>query len=292
MIADLHALTIKQKPQEFRERTLSFIAQYLACGLDPQKNTIFLQSHIPHHTELAWIFACLTPLGQLNAMAQFKEKSEKRPNDVNAGLYTYPVLMAADILLYQADLVPVGEDQRQHLELTRDIAKFFHNRYGEVFQIPKAYIPKLGAKIMSLQNPEQKMAKSDENAKASLFITDTPKLIQKKIKSAVTDSDMIIKYDAKRPGISNLLTIYSILNKEPLNTLEKRFTGKMYGDLKKELADLVCDYLAPVQKQYQDFLKNPDHLQKILKEGCEKAREQAQKTLDSVYEKTGLLSLG
>ncbi|MCY4524529.1 MAG: tryptophan--tRNA ligase, partial [Halobacteriovoraceae bacterium] len=188
MIADLHALTVKQDPKKFRERTLGFLAQYLACGLDPRENTIFLQSHIPQHTELAWVFACITPLGQLNRMTQFKEKSEKRPNDINAGLYTYPVLMASDILLYQADLVPVGEDQRQHLELTRDIVQFFHNRYGRVFKEPDAYIPKRGAKIMSLQNPEQKMAKSDENPKGTLFVTDPLKVMQKKIKSAVTDS--------------------------------------------------------------------------------------------------------
>lgn len=292
MIADLHGLTIKQNPEELQKRAMSFLAQYLACGLDPKENVIFMQSHVPEHAELTWILNCLTPLGHLNRMAQFKEKSEKNPKNINAGLYTYPILMAADILLYQTDVVPVGEDQRQHLELTRDIAQFFQNRYGgEVFKMPEAYIPKTGAKIMSLQDPTQKMSKSDANEKGIIFIVDPLKHIQKRIKSAVTDSGKEVKLSEENPGVSNLLTIFSALSGESIASLEKKFEGKMYGHLKGELVDLVCAHLKPIQEKYYTLLKDQGHLLQILKEGRDRARERAGKTLQAVYKRIGLVTL-
>ena len=287
MIADLHAFTVKQDPHEFKTRTLHFLAQYLACGLDPSRNVIFLQSHVPQHTQLAWILSCLTPLGQLNRMAQYKDKSKTQT--VNTGLYTYPILMASDILLYQTDLVPVGEDQRQHLELTRDIVQYVHNRYESIFKMPSPHIPPQGAKIMSLQDPTKKMSKSDSNPKASLFVMDEPKKIQKKIAAAVTDSGSSITVNKSQPGISNLLVIHSSLSKSSLSSLEKEFLGKSYGEFKKKLSETICDHLSPVQKKYTDLLKNPDYLTEVLKKGTDKARERAESTLHLVHEKTGFL---
>ncbi len=290
-LADLHALTVEQNPQAFRERTYSFFAQYLALGLDPNKNIIFAQSHVHEHAELMWILTCLTPMGYLNRMTQFKEKSEKHVKNVNAGLYTYPVLMAADILLYQADLVPVGEDQRQHLELTRDIVGFFNNRYGEgVFKLPDAYVGKAGARVMSLQDPEKKMSKSDENEKNFVSIIDDAKKIEKKIKSATTDSGSEIRFDTDlRPGLSNLLTIYSVLSGKSISELEAMYEGKMYGHLKVDLAELVVSTLRPVKERYDDLMKNRDHLDALMKSGAVRAQERARVTLDKVYETVGLL---
>lgn len=290
-LADLHALTVHQDPKILRDRTYSFFAQYLALGLDPQKNIIFAQSHVHEHAELMWILTCLTPMGYLNRMTQFKEKAEKHIKNVNSGLYTYPVLMAADILLYQADLVPVGEDQRQHLELTRDIVGFFDNRYGEgVFKMPDAYLGKLGARIMSLQDPDKKMSKSDENDKNYVSIIDDAKKIEKKIKSATTDSGTEIKFDAeKKPGLSNLLTIYSVLSGKSIEQIEKDYAGKMYGHLKVDLAELVVQTLRPVKESYDDLMKNKDHLDQLLKSGAERAQARAQVTLDNVYKTVGLL---
>jgi tryptophanyl-tRNA synthetase len=290
-LADLHALTVFQDPKILRERTYSFFAQYLALGLDPHKNIIFAQSHVHQHTELSWILTCLTPMGYLNRMTQFKEKSEKHVKNINAGLYTYPILMAADILLYQTDLVPVGEDQRQHLELCRDIVGFFENRYGPgVFKMPEAYVAKTGARIMSLQEPEKKMSKSDENDKNFVSIIDEAKKIEKKIKSATTDSGSEIKYDPEgKAGLSNLMTIYSVLSGKSFEQIEKDYEGKMYGHLKVDLADLVIQTLKPVREKYDDLMKNKDYLDQLLKSGSERAAARAKLTLDNVYQTVGLL---
>jgi tryptophanyl-tRNA synthetase len=290
-LADLHALTVFQDPKVLRERTYSFFAQYLALGLDPNKNIIFAQSHVHEHAELMWILTCLTPMGYLNRMTQFKEKAEKHVKNVNAGLYTYPILMAADILLYQADLVPVGEDQRQHLELTRDIVGFFENRYGEgTFKLPDAYIGKLGARIMSLQDPDKKMSKSDENEKNYVSIIDDSKKIEKKIKSATTDSGTDIKFDPEnKAGLSNLMTIYSVLSGRSIAQLESDYAGKMYGHLKVDLAQLVVETLRPVREKYDDLMKNKDYLDELLKSGASRAQVRARVTLDNVYQKVGLL---
>lgn len=290
-LADLHALTVVQDPKILRERTYSFFAQYLALGLDPQKNIIFVQSQIHQHTELSWILTCLTPMGYLNRMTQFKEKSEKHVKNINAGLYTYPVLMAADILLYQADMVPVGEDQRQHLELCRDIVGFFENRYGEgVFKMPEAYVGKMGARIMSLQEPEKKMSKSDENVNNFVSIVDDFKKIEKKIKSATTDSGTEIKYDVEnKAGLSNLMTIYSVLSGKTYAQIEADYVGKMYGHLKADLAELVVETIRPVRTQYDELMKNKDYLDQLMKSGRDRAAERAAKTLNTVYEKVGLV---
>jgi len=290
-LADLHALTVFQDPKILRERTYSFFAQYLALGLDPQKNTIFAQSHVHQHTELSWILTCLTPLGFLNRMTQFKDKSEKHEKNVNAGLYTYPILMAADILLYQADLVPVGEDQRQHLELCRDIVGFFEHRYGEgTFKLPEAYIGKSGARVMSLQDPTKKMSKSDENDKNYVSIIDDAKKIEKKIKSAATDSGTEIKYDPEnKPGLSNLMTIYSVLGNKSIADIEALYAGKMYGHLKVDLAELTVETLRPVKEKYDDLMKNRDHLDQLLKSGADRAALRASVTLRNVYDKVGLV---
>lgn len=290
-LADLHALTVFQDPKILRERTYSFFAQYLALGLDPHKNTIFAQSHVHQHTELSWILTCLTPLGFLNRMTQFKDKSEKHEKNVNAGLYTYPILMAADILLYQADLVPVGEDQRQHLELCRDIVGFFQHRYGEgTFKTPEAYIAKMGARIMSLQDPTKKMSKSDENDKNYVSIIDDAKKIEKKIKSAATDSGTEIKFDPEnKPGLSNLMTIYSVLGNKTVEQLEQDYAGKMYGHLKVDLAELTVETLRPVKEKYDELMKNRDHLDQLLKSGADKASARAQTTLKKVYADVGLV---
>lgn len=290
-LADLHALTVFQDPKVLRERTYSFFAQYLALGLDPKKNIIFVQSQVHEHTELSWILTCLTPMGYLNRMTQFKEKSEKYIKNVNAGLYSYPVLMAADILLYQADLVPVGEDQRQHLELTRDIVGFFENRYGEgLFKMPDAYVGKMGKRIMSLQEPDKKMSKSDENEKNFVSIIDNPKSIEKKIKSATTDSGSEITFDPEnKAGLANLMTIYSVLSDKSTEEIEKDYAGKMYGHLKVDLADLVVQTLKPVQDKYHDLMKNRDYLDELMKMGATRAQERAAVTLDKVYKTVGLL---
>lgn len=290
-LADLHALTVDQDPKILRDRTYSFFAQYLALGLDPQKNIIFVQSHVHQHTELMWILTCLTPMGYLNRMTQFKEKAEKHVKNINAGLFTYPVLMAADILLYQADLVPVGEDQRQHLELCRDIVGFFQNKYGEgVLKLPEAYVGKMGARIMSLQDPDKKMSKSDENDKNFVSIIDESKKIEKKIKSATTDSGTEIKYDVEnKAGLSNLLTIYSVLSGKTIPELEKAYEGKMYGHLKVDLADLVVQTLKPVKERYDDLMENKDYLDQLMKSGAEKAQQRALQTLKNVYDTVGLV---
>ncbi|MBC99046.1 MAG: tryptophan--tRNA ligase [Halobacteriovoraceae bacterium] len=290
-IADLHALTVAQDPKQLKERCFSFFAQYLALGLDPKENTIFVQSHIHEHAELSWILTCLTPMGYLNRMTQFKEKSQKHVKNINAGLFTYPVLMAADILLYQADLVPVGEDQRQHMELCRDIVTFFDNRYGEgKIKMPEAYIGKQGARVMALQDPSKKMSKSDDNEKNFVSIIDTPKKIQKKIKSAQTDSDTVVTFDKEaKPGLANLLTIYSVLSEQPIDKIVAQYEGKMYGHLKVDLADLVVETLNPIREKYEDLMNDKAYLEDLMEQGAIKARERARDTLKLVYETTGLI---
>jgi tryptophanyl-tRNA synthetase len=291
MVADLHALTVKQDPKELNKRITSFFAQYIACGLDPDENCLFVQSHVPEHAELQWILTTLTPMGYLNRMTQFKDKSAKT-KEILAGLFTYPILMASDILLYQTNLVPVGEDQRQHLELTRDIVTFFHNRYKETFTMPKPFIGKVGAKIMSLQDPTAKMSKSDENEKSYVSIIDPLKKIQKKIKGAVTDSDTVIAYDPEnKPGLANLLTIYTVLTGKPIDEIVADYEGKMYGHLKVDLADIVCERFKPVQEKYEDLMKNQDHLHALMAKGRDKARERATATIEKVYKNIGLVTL-
>lgn len=290
-LADLHALTVHQDPKVLRERTYSFFAQYIALGLDPQKNIIFAQSQVPQHTELSWILTCLTPMGNLNRMTQFKEKAEKHTQNINAGLFTYPVLMAADILLYSPDFVPVGDDQKQHIELCRDLVTYFENRYGKgIFKMPQPMIGKTGARIMSLQDPLKKMSKSDENTKNFVSIIDNSKTIEKKIKSAATDSDTVIKFDVEnKPGVSNLLTIYSVLSGKSIEQLENDYAGKMYGHLKVDLADVVVQKLAPVRAKYDDLMKNRDHLDQLLNSGAERAAARAEETTKKVYDAVGLL---
>lgn len=292
MVADLHALTVYQDPKELKDRVLSFYAQYLACGLDPEKNVIFVQSQVKQHSELCWALNCMTPMGALNRMTQFKEKSQKT-NEINNGLYTYPVLMAADILLYQANLVPVGEDQKQHLELTRDLAERFNNKYGEVFAIPDPFIGKKGARIMSLQDPTKKMSKSDENPKSYVSIIDPPKQIAKKIKSAVTDSDPEAKviYDTvNKEGLANLMVIYSVLTGQSFEEIEKDFEGKMYGHFKVALADVVCEAFKPVQDKYDQLMKDQSYLKSLMKKNSERASEKAESTLKKVYDALGLVT--
>ena len=289
LIVDLHSLSVKQKPAELRQRCLSFAAQYIACGIDPEKSTIAIQSHISQHVELAWVLSSLTYMGELNRMTQFKDKSKKNDQNINAALFTYPVLMASDILLYQADLVPVGQDQKQHLELTRDIATRFNNQYSDTFVLPEPYIPDFGARIMSLQNPEHKMSKSDNNLNNIISLLDEPSVIRKKIKRAVTDSGSDIIFDEKRVGLANLLTIYSIASGDNISKIENNYKGKMYSDFKNDLGDIVVDFLNPIQKEYKLLMNDKKYIQDILKRGAEKASFKAYKTLDKVYRKIGLL---
>ena len=289
-IANQHALTVKQDPQEFRARTLSFFAQFLACGLDPEKSILYVQSNVHQHSELAWILSCMTYIGELDRMTQFKDKSRKNEDNINAGLFTYPVLMAADILLFRADLVPVGKDQKQHLELARDIAVRFNNRFGETFVVPEPYIGKYGAKITSLQNPLEKMSKSDKDQNATVSIIDPPDAILRKFKRAVTDSDNRIIFSEEKPGISNLLSIYSAFSGESIEEAEKRFEGKGYGDFKLAVGETVADALAPVRKKYEEYLADKAELERIMKEGAEKAGRIAFRTLQKVKKKIGFVA--
>lgn len=292
MVADLHSLTVYQDPKQLKHRILSFFAQYLACGLDPDKNVVFVQSHVPEHAELAWVLNCHTPMGALNRMTQFKEKSQKT-KEINNGLYSYPVLMAADILLYQAHRVPVGADQKQHLELTRDLAEAMNRRFGKIFQVPEPFIAKEGARIMSLQDPSKKMSKSDDNPKGVISILDTPKQIDKKIKAAVTDSDpqarVVFDPEAKE-GLANLMVIYSILSGQDYKTIESEFEGKMYGHFKVALSQLVQDTLSPIQEEYARLMSDPAELQAIMKRNAERARRVASRTLSQVYQAVGLVA--
>lgn len=303
-IVDLHAITVDYTPADLRKNTLSCVAQYIACGLDPKKSNIFVQSHVTGHTELAWILSCMTPLGELQRMTQFKDKTKQLNNDydssskedaqskifINSGLLMYPVLMAADILLYNAHSVPVGADQKQHLELCRNLAQRFNHKYSDTFNIPEPYIAKQGQRIMSLQDPSKKMSKSDVNQNATLFLLDDPKVMRKKIMSAVTDSSSKIEVSDEKPGVTNLLNIYSSFSNETPEAIAENYVGKGYGDLKSDLADLVIAQLSPVQERYNELMKDKGYLESVLKEGGENAQKLAFKTLRKVYKKTGFLN--
>ena len=286
-VVDMHAITVRQEPAELRKRCLDLMSIMLAAGVDPKQNTLYVQSHVSAHAELAWVLNCFTYMGELNRMTQFKEKAARHADNLNAGLYTYPVLMAADILLYRADLVPVGEDQRQHLEITRDIAARFNNIYGDVFVIPDAYIPKAGARIMSLQEPEKKMSKSDPNENAFIAILDDPDTIRRKLKRAVTDSQTEIRLSEDKPGVSNLLSIYAAVTGQTPEQAEAYFAGKNYGTLKSEVADAVVAELEPLQKRYKEIRADKAYLNEVISEGSEKAARTAFKTLAKVQRKVG-----
>lgn len=288
MVANLHSLTVFQDPAVLKERTTSFFAQYIALGLDPDRCCLFLQSQVPEHSELFWVLACQSPLGQLERMTQFKDKSATQ-KDIKAGLLMYPVLMAADILLYQPKYVPVGADQKQHIELTRDLVDYFNNKYGATFVHPEPMFQKTGAKIMSLSDPLKKMSKSDADASGTISILDDPKSIEKKFKRAVTDSGTVVKYDDQNAGIANLMTIYSVLSGFSYADIEKEFEGKMYGHLKMKLVEVVTEKLKPVQERHKDLMNNQDHLKALMKKGADTARARATETLKLVYDRVGLI---
>lgn len=290
-IADLHSLTVRQVPAEFRNRAMSFFAQYLACGLDPQKNIMYFQSHVHEHAELTWILNCFTYIGEAQRMTQFKEKSQKHPDNVNMGLMDYPVLMAADILLYNTSLVPVGVDQKQHLEIARDLAIRFNNAYSPTFTVPEPMISQVGAKIMSLQNPLAKMSKSDTNANATVSILDSEDDIMRKFKRAVTDSDNEIRFGEDKPGISNLISIYACCKKISIDDAVKELQGLSYASLKEAVGSVVADMLAPIRGRYNDLIADKAQILEIAKNGAEQASSIARKTLRKVYKKVGLVQL-
>ncbi|MER6491921.1 tryptophan--tRNA ligase [Streptomyces griseorubiginosus] len=291
MVVDLHAITVPQDPKELTANTRLAAAQLLAAGLDPERCTLFVQSHVPEHAQLAWVMNCLTGFGEASRMTQFKDKSARQGADsASVGLFTYPILQVADILLYQAHEVPVGEDQRQHVELTRDLATRFNGRFGETFTIPKPYILKETAKIYDLQDPSIKMSKSASTPKGLINLLDEPKVTAKKVKSAVTDTDTVIRYDAEnKPGVSNLLTIHSTLTGTSIPELERQYDGKLYGALKTDLAEIVVDFVTPFRERTQQYLDDPETLDSILAKGAEKARAVAAETLSQTYERVGFL---
>ncbi len=287
-IANMHAITVPQDPKELRRNTRDLIALYLACGLDPQKVTLFAQSYLPQHTELGWILTCHSYMGELQRMTQYKDKTAKGESGITAGLFTYPSLMAADILMYDADYVPVGIDQKQHVELARNLAERFNHRYGDTFIVPEPIIPTIGAKIMSLQNPTKKMSKSDENPKSTIDLLDEPSVARKKIMSAVTDSLGVIRYDVEnQPGIANLLTILSRLSKEPIDEIVKRYEGKGYGEFKKEVGQVVFDFLTDMQEKYRQIMAD-GKIDDIIAEGNTKAGRIADRKVAKVKRKLGL----
>lgn len=293
MLADLHTITVRQDPVVMRERVLECLAMYIACGLDPKKSTIFTQSQVPEHAQLGWILNCYAQMGELNRMTQFKDKSSRHAQNVNVGLFGYPVLQAADILLYQADSVPVGEDQKQHLELTRDIATRFNNLYGEVFKIPEPFIAKVGARVMSLQDPLKKMSKSDDNVNNFIMLLDEPKKIVKKLKRAVTDSDeqaRIYFDNAQKPGVSNLLTLMSCTTGRSIEELVPEYEDKMYGHLKSDTADAVLSVIEPLQQRYVELRKDETALLDIMKDSAIRASEKASVTLDNAKKALGLIT--
>ena len=286
-VVDMHSITVRQDPATLRKRARALLTLYIAAGLDPEKNCIYYQSHVSGHAELAWILNCFNYMGELNRMTQFKDKAAKHADNINAGLFTYPVLMAADILLYQADVVPVGIDQMQHLELTRDIAERFNNIYGDVFTIPEAYIGKVGAKIMSLQDPSKKMSKSDENPNASIYLMDDPDTIMRKCKRAVTDSQAQILYRDEQPGVKNLIDIYSACTGMKPDEVVKEFDGKGYGEFKLAVGEAVVSVLRPLQEEVARLNKDKAYIDGIIKENAEKAGYYANKTLRKVQKKVG-----
>ena len=286
-VVDMHSITVRQDPAELRKKARNLLTLYIAAGLDPVKNCIYYQSHVSAHAELAWILNCFTYMGELNRMTQYKDKAAKNAQNINAGLFTYPVLMAADILLFQSDIVPVGEDQKQHLELTRDIAERFNKIYGDVFTIPEPYIKKTGARIMSLQEPTKKMSKSDENPNASIFLLDDTDTIIRKFKRAVTDSGNEIRYSEDKPGISNLIEIYSIAAGKSIEETEKEFEGKGYGEFKLAVGEAVAQMLKPIQERFAELSKDKEYIDSIIKNNAEKAEYFANKTLRKVQKKIG-----
>lgn len=293
-MADLHALTTRQNPADLRRRTLEQLAQYVACGLDPEKNTLFIQSHVPAHAELGWVINCYTMFGELSRMTQFKDKSAKNADNINGGLFTYPALMAADILLYQPDYVPVGDDQKQHVELTRDVAHRFNNLYGDVFTIPEPYIPKVGARVMDLLNPTSKMSKSDDIGNGRVCLMDKPEDIMRKFKRAVTDSETganCVRYaPAEKPGVANLMQIYAACTEKSFETIEAEFASQGYGTFKTAVGESVVEMLRPIREEAQRLMKDKAYLDNLCKSGAEKASYIAHKTLRKVYKKVGLVA--
>lgn len=289
-IVDMHAITVSKEPKDLRKNTLEVLANYIAAGLDPDKVTLFIQSHVSAHAELGWVLNCMTYYGELGRMTQFKDKSKKQENNsITAGLFTYPSLMAADILLYQTDLVPVGEDQRQHLELARDIAIRFNNKYSETFVVPEPYISKVGAKIMNLQDPTSKMSKSDTNDNSYILLSDDDDAIRRKFRRAVTDSLGVVRLSDEQPGVKNLLGIYSKITGETIDEVVQKYEGKGYVQFKEDVAEIVIDELRPLREKCNDLLKNKDYLEEIYRKGAEKAENAARKTLRKVYKKVGFI---
>lgn len=284
---DMHAITVRQNPADLRRRTAEVLALYIACGIDPEKSLLFVQSHVPAHAELSWVLGCNTMFGELSRMTQFKDKSQSHADNVNAGLFTYPVLMAADILLYQTDIVPVGADQKQHIEIARDIAGRFNGVYGETFKIPEAYIPKTGMKITSLTDPTKKMSKSDPNPNSYIHIIESRDDTVRKIKRAVTDSGSEVTFSEDKPGICNLMNIYSAFTGKTHEEIENEFAGKGYGDFKAAVGETCADCLQPVREKYAQLVKDKAYLDGIMKNGAEKAQYLARKTLSKVYRKVG-----
>ncbi len=287
-IVDLHTITVPQEPKQLKTNVREVAGLLFAAGLDESKSVVYIQSYVREHSELAWIFNCVTPMGWLHRMTQFKEKSEKQKEEVSVGLFDYPVLQAADILLYDAHLVPVGEDQRQHVELCRDIAQRFNFRYGEIFTLPDAYIPPVGGRVMGLINPEKKMSKSEDNKNDAIFLLDTPDQIRSKIKRATTDSERQICFDEKRPGVNNLLTIYELLTAGSRDDIEEHFYGKSYKDLKEELTEVVVESLRPLQERYRELTGEKGYLEEMLARGAERASEQAEIKIRQVHKHMGL----
>ena len=291
-VVDMHAITIPYVPADLRKNVYDCVAQYIACGMDPQKCNLFLQSSIVGHTELAWVLGCICPLGQLERMTQFKDKSRKHAEAINSGLLYYPVLMASDILIYNADIVPVGEDQKQHIELTRDLAQKFNFTYSDTFKVPEPYIPESGARIMSLQSPESKMSKSDPNQAGTLYITDKPDALRKKIMSAVTDSDSEVRFaPGEKPGVSNLMCIMAAFTGESMEQIQADFAGKGYGYFKKAVADVVGEGLTPVRERYEQVVADKSLIEEALKRGNEAAQRRADKIMSKVYRKVGFLKI-
>lgn len=292
-MADLHAITVRQNPADLRRRTLEQLAQYIACGLDPEKNTLFIQSHVHQHAELGWVLNCYAMFGELSRMTQFKDKSAKNADNINGGLFTYPSLMAADILLYQPDYVPVGEDQKQHVELTRDIARRFNGIYGNVFTVPEPYIPETGARIMSLTNPTAKMSKSENEDTGRVLVMDTPETIMRQFKRAITDSDTenCVRYDKEnKPGVSNLMTIYSACTGKSYAQIESEFTGCGYGKFKPAVGEAVVETLRPIREEAARLMKDKAYLESVYRDGAQKAGYMAEKTLRKVYKKVGFVA--
>lgn len=289
-MADMHTITVRQNPADLRRRTLEQLAQYIACGLDPEKNTLFIQSHVPQHAELGWILDCYTMFGELSRMTQFKAKSAAHAENINAGLFTYPCLMAADILLYQPDYVPVGEDQKQHVELTRDIANRFNGIYGDVFKIPQPFIPKVGARVMSLTSPENKMSKSDKDPNGCVYLMERPEDIARKFKRAVTDSETCVRFDPEhKPGVSNLMQIYAAATGKTYEEIEAEFAGQGYGAFKTAVGDSVVELCRPIREEASRLIKDKAYLESVYRAGAEKAGYIANKTLRKVYKKVGFV---